>query len=732
ETQENHVPRLAYVFILDIVILCLLFIIPTIYQLRSFRFDNVDQSNFDSLITHAIRMTTQCEHNCFFRLDNHIFIPISTILCVIFIVLSKSKKNRQNGCLSPIEPFAINNRKETAALVGIVMIEVLMALENVLIDISELWNRGVLEQFLDRVLIPLVYSIRYYPIFISLQHRSRCIRLLAFIYMMVNIIYIIIRRCLCMNFLPKSEKISLLDEAKRRLELGNWVIIYGLLKSAPQFILLSYIGAELAVRFFYDGIFCSKKINEKPEEVITPGIGFGMHSKSSESSDSVQENNASSTICSSICGILDKLNRWDKTFGFTTMSTCAYTIAFVLVFYLTCIFAFQPIMETSSMSFLIFCLEHTLNIEIDEWSFEKEFFLSAILTMIIFIIQLVKGIMKYKDHTEQLKKDNYEEILSKSKLEENSIAPKSVEYIGVVFSSVVGGYYIWFHIILIIVSICSLFLFHAFTLQTHRRDLMFSSVAFIAPVLALYTLKHWITKWVCIFSTSHQSENESSTWNKDVYTILVYLTLVTNSAYMAYVSYLHMEKTYRQPARPELESIPMKEIIKRSIGVQCDPVDPKKMDDDSDISDHDTVSKETAEDAYDSLAGEEPATTENDDASSVVSSLYNRRDIISTPKDLSLPISANLQYGPSNSQQHTTNLTNRREATEQRSVYKSERDRSDSQISNRGSASSEEQPLISSTSTSNQEPGESPNVPRKTYKTTNAKLRDNYYNQSDV
>ncbi|CAF4844743.1 unnamed protein product, partial [Rotaria socialis] len=599
-------------------------------------------------------MTTQCEHNCFFRLDNHIFIPISTILCVIFIVLSKSKKNRQNGCLSPIEPFAINNRKETAALVGIVMIEVLMALENVLIDISELWNRGVLEQFLDRVLIPLVYSIRYYPIFISLQHRSRCIRLLAFIYMMVNIIYIIIRRCLCMNFLPKSEKISLLDEAKRRLELGNWVIIYGLLKSAPQFILLSYIGAELAVRFFYNGIFCSKKINEKPEEVITPGIGFGMHSKSSESSDSVQENNASSTICSSICGILDKLNRWDKTFGFTTMSTCAYTIAFVLVFYLTCIFAFQPIMETSSMSFLIFCLEHTLNIEIDEWSFEKEFFLSAILTMIIFIIQLVKGIMKYKDHTEQLKKDNYEEILSKSKLEENSIAPKSVEYIGVVFSSVVGGYYIWFHIILIIVSICSLFLFHAFTLQTHRRDLMFSSVAFIAPVLALYTLKHWITKWVCIFSTSHQSENESSTWNKDVYTILVYLTLVTNcyitvfspifrlikgvllnillmprfdcscfgrqweeydSAYMAYVSYLHMEKTYRQPARPELESIPMKEIIKRSIGVQCDPVDPKKMDDDSDTSDHDTVSKETAEDAYDSHAVEEPATTENDDAS---------------------------------------------------------------------------------------------------------------------
>ncbi|CAF2109048.1 unnamed protein product [Rotaria magnacalcarata] len=157
---------------------------------------------------------------------------------------------------------------------------------------------------------------------------------------------------------------------------------------------------------------------------------------------------------------------------------------------------------------------------------------------------------------------------------------------------------------------------------------------------------------------------------------------------MAYVSYLHMEKTYRQPARPEPEFIPMKE--------------------------------------------NEPATTENDDASSVASSLYNRRDIISTPKDPSLPISANLQYEPSNSQQHATNLTNRIEPAEQRSVYKLERDRTDSRTSNKGSASSKEQSLISSTSTSNQEPDEPPNVPRKTYKTTNAKLRNNYYNQSDV
>lgn len=59
--------------------------------------------------------------------------------------------------MSPIEPFTTVNRRETAALFGIVMIEVLMALEYYIIDLSELWNRGVLEQFLERALIPLLY-----------------------------------------------------------------------------------------------------------------------------------------------------------------------------------------------------------------------------------------------------------------------------------------------------------------------------------------------------------------------------------------------------------------------------------------------------------------------------------------------------------------------------------------------------------------------------------------------
>ena len=61
------------------------------------------------------------------------------------------------GCLSPFEPFSTVNRYETAALSGIIVIEVLTSLEHFLIDLSQIWKEGVLVQLFHRTLIPLLY-----------------------------------------------------------------------------------------------------------------------------------------------------------------------------------------------------------------------------------------------------------------------------------------------------------------------------------------------------------------------------------------------------------------------------------------------------------------------------------------------------------------------------------------------------------------------------------------------
>jgi hypothetical protein len=174
------------VFGLMLVILCLLCIIPTIYHWTSFQLNNIDPSKFDLLVNDAIRIINQCKYKSILQIDNRIFIFFSGALCLVFYFLMKVK-NCQCGtcvyylimmtgscefvlgsCLSPLEPFAIKNRYETAALTGIVMIEVLMSLENFLIDISELWTRGVLEQFLDRALVPLLYRSVSFFFYISI------------------------------------------------------------------------------------------------------------------------------------------------------------------------------------------------------------------------------------------------------------------------------------------------------------------------------------------------------------------------------------------------------------------------------------------------------------------------------------------------------------------------------------------------------------------------------------
>ncbi|CAF3884623.1 unnamed protein product [Adineta steineri] len=285
-----------------------------------------------------------------------------------FVFQRSDVRTGQSGdYLSPIEPFETTNRYETASLCGIIMVEILMALEHFFIDLSELWDYGVLRLLFERFLLPFLYSIRYYPIFASLQQKNTYVRFFAFLYMMGIIGYTIIRRSLCMDYLPLSKRFSIYDEVKHRMELGTWITIYGVLKNMPQFYLLSYISAEITIRFIYDPIYLNhmKKTGVK-EPPMTPGIEFDIHKSKDVSPKFPNRDNSSSTYCSHIRKFVSKIYQWNSDFQFTTIAMCAYTLAFVLLFYLTCVFTFQSIMGTSSMDFLIFCLKQIIDIEIPE------------------------------------------------------------------------------------------------------------------------------------------------------------------------------------------------------------------------------------------------------------------------------------------------------------------------------------------------------------------------------
>lgn len=261
---------------------------------------------------------------------------------------------------------------------------------------------------------------------------------------------------------------------------------------------------------------------------------------------STRSNNANwySKTCSFAQKTIGRIYPWDNMFKFTTLALSAYTLGFVLLFYLTCVFIFQSMIGTNSMHFLIFCLEEIFHIgklnryqlmivelfilsEIDDWSFHYQIFISGILTCLIFTIQLFYGIVKYKEHTKQLKENKYDEIPSKQTFERNSIGPQSVRYLSSIFLNTVGGFFIWFHTILFIINICSIIIYYAYTLQIEYLHPLFTILSFILPLIVLYGLNRYIKQWLCTFASSKESEHTSfNKSNEKIYAILIYFTLI--------------------------------------------------------------------------------------------------------------------------------------------------------------------------------------------------------------
>jgi hypothetical protein len=167
------------------------------------------------------------------------------------------------------------------------------------------------------------------------------------------------------------------------------------------------------------------------------------------------------------------------------------------------------------------------------WSFRYEILITAFLIFLIFAHRFLKVMMKYKEHTNDLKNENYEEIPQLNEKEEKSIAVKSVGYLSSIFLSIVGGFFIWFHIILfIIIIIFRTLSFCVFNPELPRIELILKLVSIILPMLVLYGLKKYITEWLCTFISVDSSSNRNQKFfNENFYGILVYFTFLISKIY---------------------------------------------------------------------------------------------------------------------------------------------------------------------------------------------------------
>ena len=308
------------------------------------------------------------------------------------------------------------------------------------------------------------------------------------------------------------------------------------------------------MRFAYDCCyfqFMKKAI--KLESPLTPSDGFNMHQSMPSPERKSSRKNSYSKYCSKATYLLNKIYQWDTEFRYTTIATSTYTIAFVLLHYLTCMFTFQSLMGTSSISFYILCMEFIFEIgivllsicfnrlsdffclDVNDWSFGGEIILSGIITMIIFGYQFFKEMINYREHTKQLKDDNCEQIPRLNESEKESIAHKSIGYLTSIILNIIGSFFIWFHIILFLTILSSLLSFRAFTAQIHRLEFLSSIISFVAPLLVLYGLKKTLTQWFRIFISSDQdhgrNHNQNNLPNEKSYSILMYFTFISSKLF---------------------------------------------------------------------------------------------------------------------------------------------------------------------------------------------------------
>ncbi|CAF4947868.1 unnamed protein product, partial [Rotaria magnacalcarata] len=399
--------------------------------------------------------------------------------------------------LSPIEPFSIGNRITTAIVFGIIAYQLLKIFETLLFGLEQNFDNGVLVELFQRYALIFMTGVRYYPVLASLQLTNVAARFLASLYILSDIGYTIAREGSCMGFLPLGGQYAVIEEAKLRTELGTWFIIYGIIKNTPHFFFLSYIGAELFVRFAYDSIYVPRKKKESiwsPSSKESDELQFAKYyvrkllsrncrSLSQTTPEKAKNINRLDSLKSTIGEYLDSIYHWDDDFRFTTIATCTFTVAFTFLYYLACTFIFMYTSRTAGhIEFMRSYIERSVNSELkNAVSLNTEIIISAIITAILFALQLFAGMKNYKRHKQQLYKGLSTEIPPANHFKWTSIVSDSVHYSGFLVGYMTWGFVICFHLVLLVAIGVRLM-----TLHVPYTEL---ALPIIVPLVVIYLLK---------------------------------------------------------------------------------------------------------------------------------------------------------------------------------------------------------------------------------------------------
>ncbi|KAI0986633.1 hypothetical protein GJ496_007339 [Pomphorhynchus laevis] len=254
--KRRKLHRTIAVSVCTLLLTTILLSSTSITQLAAFRSDFDNELDLKSKLNRSLGIVKRCQLMTSFVQENLISFPFALLALITFAFFIKRDKycrrclNGRPGLPTPMEPFKMKNRFSTAIIFGLLACEVLKIFEELLFKTNSTQPLGILLDLSVRVGFVFLIGMRYYPLLASLQLRSNLICTgVACVYAWFDMIYVVVKQGFCMGFVPISSISGLVNEARLRLELGSWYVVYGLIRNAPHFACLAYVTSEFTTRF---------------------------------------------------------------------------------------------------------------------------------------------------------------------------------------------------------------------------------------------------------------------------------------------------------------------------------------------------------------------------------------------------------------------------------------------------------------------------------------------------
>ena len=152
----------------------------------------------------------------------------------------------------------------------------------------------------------------------------------------------------------------------------------------------------------------------------------------------------------------------------------------------------------------------------DGFSLRREVIASAVLTVIIYSFQLLRGMENYKKHKRDICKGIHLDVPDPKHSKPDVIASNSVHYSGFLVGYMAWGFVICFHAILVLLIIIRLL-----ALQSLHIELV---LAVIVPILAIYFLKMLSISSAGKFLFVRKVDKKLSLTSRKTYAVFLYFS----------------------------------------------------------------------------------------------------------------------------------------------------------------------------------------------------------------